>query len=334
MTDAFNPSWNRRQLLWGLAGTATSLALHSCTDTNRSAAVPTLTVGVVAWPGYAGHYVALEKKLFEAEGVNVQETFFADGTTSTTAFLAKKIDLSWATSSDAILNGDKVAGVKIIKLVDFSNGADGILGRGINSPADLKGKKVAREDLLFSNILLQSYLQKAGLTLADVTLVDASAATAASAFVGKQVDVAVTYEPYLSQSAKTSGEPVIYSSKGTNLIADVITTYDSVIQEKREAILAYLRAVDQAVQLVQAGDAEALAIVGKRLGVSAAEVQQQLTGLKLFNLADNKTAFDASNPQSLIGNLEFTAKVAEELKVLSQPAQVSQLYDDSLIKAL
>lgn len=325
--------WTRRRMLGLLAGGAGSLALHSCTA-RRADAPKTLAVGVVAWPGFAGHYVAMGKKLFEAEGVQVAETFFADGTTATTAFLAKKIDLSWGTTSDALQNADKVAGVKIIKLVDYSNGADGILGRGITRPADLKGKAVARENLLFSNILLEAYLKKAGLTLADVDLVDASAATSASAFVGKQVDVAVTYEPYLSQSAKSSGEPIIFSSKGTNLIADVITSFDEVIAVKREAILGYLRAVDKAIQLVKADDAEALGIVAERLGVSVAETKQQLTGLKLFDIAGNRTAFDASNPLSLVSNLEMTAQLAQQMKLVSKAPVIAQLYDDSLIKSL
>lgn len=67
--------WTRRQMLRGLAGGAGSLALHSCTNRQAQSPNKALTVGVVAWPGYAGHYVAMAKKLFEAEGVEVAEAF-------------------------------------------------------------------------------------------------------------------------------------------------------------------------------------------------------------------------------------------------------------------
>jgi NitT/TauT family transport system substrate-binding protein len=335
------PAWSRRQALWLLAGAMGGVALHGCTKQTQAnsagstSAPKSVSVGVVAWPGYAGHYVALEKGFYKEQGIDVQETFFQDGTTQTTAFLASKFDLSWGTSADAIQNFNRDPSIKIIKLVDYSNGADGILGRGIKQPQDLKGKKVAREDLLFENLLLQSYLDKAGLTLADVQLIDAPAATAASAFVGKQVDVAITYEPYLTKSAKAGGGEVVYSTKGTNVIADVIEARDSVIASKRDAILAYIRAVDKAVKLVNSGDQEALAIVGKRLGASVEETKQQLTGLKIFDIEGNKQiGFNPSAPNNLIKNLEFTNKVATQLKVIPQPLDVSKLYDDSLIKAL
>jgi NitT/TauT family transport system substrate-binding protein len=333
-------TWSRRQALWLLTGAAGGLALHGCTSQSTSSAASstapkTVSVGVVAWPGYAGHYVALEKGFYKEQGIDVQETFFQDGTTQTTAFLAKKFDLSWGTSADAIQNANQDPTIKIIKLVDYSDGADGIFGRGIKSPQDLKGKKIARENLLFENLLLQSYLDKAGLTLADVSLIDAPAATAASAFVGKQVDAAITYEPYLTKSAKAGSGKVIHSTKGTNIIADVIEARDSVIQEKRDAILAYIRAVDKAVKLVNSGNQEALAIVGKRLGATVEETKQQLSGLKIFDIEGNQQiGFNPSAPNSLIKNLEFTNNVAAQLKVIPKPLDVSKLYDDSLIKAL
>jgi NitT/TauT family transport system substrate-binding protein len=335
----------RRQALWLLGGATVGLAMHGCTQKTDPAATATsapadsssktLSVGVVAWPGYAGHYVAMAKGFFKDEGITVQESFFQDGSSSLTAYLAKRVDLSWGTSADAVQSADKVASARIIKLVDYSNGADGILGRGMTQPQDLKGKKIARENLLFENILLQSYLAKGGLTLNDVTLIDTPAATAASAFAGKQVDVAVTYEPYLSKTAKEAGGDVIFSSKGTNLIADVISTHEELIQQKKDAMLAYLRAVDKAVKLVNSGDQEALTIVGKQLGASVEETKAQLAGLKIFDLSgDKETGFNPSNPNNLIQNLEFTVKVASDLKMLSKPLNVSKLYDDSLVKSL
>lgn len=339
--------WTRRQALWLLAGATGGLALHGCArkaDTNSAAsgssaqggdAAKSLAVGVNAWPGYAGHYVALEKNWFKDNGVNVQELFFQDASSALTAFLAGKTELSWNTSADAIQLAEKDPSVRIIKLVDYSNGSDGILGRGITKPQDLKGKKVARENLLFENLLLQSYLEKGGLSLNDVTLIDTPVDAAATAFATKKVDVAVTYEPYLTKGAKQGGGSVIFSSKDTNLIADVIITREKTIKEKKQVILSYLRAVDKAVKLTNKGDADAIKIVGKRLGVSPEDAKQQLAGVKVFDIdGDKQIGFNKSNSNNLVENLEFTVKVGTKLKVLSKPLDVSKLYDDSLVKEL
>lgn len=326
------PGWTRRRSLQFLSGLTGAWLLQGCTSSDTD---NTLSVGITPWPGYAGHYVAMAKGFFEAEGIEVKETFFQDGGAGLTAFLAKQVEVSWLTSADVIQGATQEPSIKIIKLADYSNGADGILGRNVSQPEDLEGKRVAREDLLFVNIVLLSYLEQGGLGLADVDLIDTPSGTAAAAFTSNQVDAAVTYEPYLSQAAQDSDGEIIFSTAGTNLIADVIASREAVIENKREVLLAYLRAVDRGVQLINAGDEEALAIVGTQLGVSAEEAKQQIDSLKVFELSEDKqVAFNPENPNSLIQNLEFTAKVATDLGLIDSPVEITSLYDDALIQSL
>lgn len=287
------------------------------------------------WVGYSGHHVAVGKNFFSEQGLKVQDKFFQSASEEITAFLAGKVDVGWFTSGDAVQIAAKDPATKIIYLVDYSNGSDGILGRGIKSPQDAKGKTVARENILFERVFLQAYLQKVGLTEKDVVIKDLAAADAAAAFAGKQVDIAVTYEPYLTNAAKQGGGEVIFSTKDTNLIADVIVARDSLIQSRKADLQAYFRAVDKGVDLLNAGDAEALKIAGAKLGITADEVKQQLLGAKLFDLDGNKSiAFNKDDPNSLIGNLELTAKGAAEFKIVSQPMKTETLYDASTVQSM
>lgn len=331
---------NRFFRLLGLAIVSLVFAI-SCsqqpnsTSTNAgSSQSPPLVSATNNWVGYSGHHVAVGKNFFSEVGLNVQDQFFQSASEEITAFLAGKLDVAWFTSGDAVQMIAKDPSIKIVYLVDYSNGSDGILGRGVASPQDAKGKTVARENILFEKILLQAYLQKAGLTEADVQIKDLAAADAAAAFAAKQVDIAVTYEPYLSNAAKQGGGDVIFSTKDTNLIADVVVVRDSLIQSRSKDLQAYFKAVDKAVKLLNANDTEALKIAGTKLGISGDEVKQQLQGAKLFDLDSNKSmAFNPKEPNSLIGNLELTAKGAYEFKVVSQPLKVDSLYDVSIVQA-
>lgn len=287
------------------------------------------------WVGYSGHHVAVAKNFFSEQGLKVQDLFFQSASEEITAFLAGKVDLGWVTSGDAIQMIAKDPSIKIIYLVDYSNGSDGILGRGIKSPQSVKGKTVGRENVLFERVLLQAYLQKAGLSEKDVTIKDLAAADAAAAFAAKNVDIAVTYEPYLSKAAKQGAGEVIFSTKDTNLIADVVVARDSLIKSRKADLQAYFRAVDKAVNLLNAGDAEGLKVSGAKLGIKGDEVKEQLLGAKLFDLKGNKSiAFNKDNPNSLIGNLELTAKGAYEFKIVSQPLNVQNLYDASIVQSM
>ena len=98
------------------------------------------------WVGLSGHHVAVGKNFFSEQGLKVQDLFFQSSSEEITAFLAGKVDLGWLTSGDAIQMIAKDPSIKIIYLVDYSNGSDGILGRGINH------RRMPREKLLVVKI--------------------------------------------------------------------------------------------------------------------------------------------------------------------------------------
>ncbi len=330
---------NRRRALMLMGGLAGGLALHGCTQGNAgsssNAASQTITSGVNPWPGFSGHFVALQKGFFKEEGLNVQEAFFQSNSDEITAFLAGKLDVAWLTSGDVLQCIEKDPTIRMIYVVDYSNGSDGIIGRNIKSPADLKGKTVARENILFQNVLLQAYLAKGGLTEADITLRDMTAADAATAFASGQVDAAVTFEPWLTKSAKDGGGEVIFSSKDTNLIADVIATRQPMIETRKADLQAYLRAVDKAVKLVNASDAEAIKITADKLGVSEAEAKSQIAGVKIFDIAMNKSiGFNANSPNNVMKNFELNLKEGARMKVISDGMEIDKLYDDSILMSL
>jgi NitT/TauT family transport system substrate-binding protein len=330
-------SLSRRRALWLAGGFAGGMALHGCT---QSVASPTrsglpLLSSVAPWPGYAGHYVAFRKDLFYDEGVTVQETFFQSDSEGNEGFLSGKVDIYWATSGDAIELNSKDRAIRAIYVVDYSNGSDGILGRGINRPEDLKGKTIAREDLLFENTLLRAYLEKGGLTTADVTLKNMSAGDAATAFVDGRVDAAVTYEPWLTKAAVHGDGKIVFTTKDTNIIADVILTRKKVIETRKTDLQAYIRAIDKAVDLVNAGNLEALRIVAVKLGLSVDETRKQIAGTKIFDLQSNRVfGFNPNVPNNLMKNLELNVRTAYETKLIPELLEVSSLYDDSIVKSL
>lgn len=307
------------------------------TTTTTTAPTPQskpLVTATVNWIGHSSYYIALKKGLFAEAGLKVEDLFLQSGSDLVTAFAAGKADIAWITSADAIQMLEKDPSVQIIYLLDYSNGADGILGRNIKSPKDIKGKTIARENILYEKVFLQAYLKKAGLTEKDVKIQDMLSADAATAFAAKKVDAAVTYEPYLSKIVKAGGGEVIFSTKGTNLIADAIAVRKTLIQTRKPELQAYLKAVDKAVKLINAGNPEALKIASEKMGASVDDIKAQITGVKIFDLVGNKTiAFNKSNPNSIIGNLELTAKSAAEFKIISKPIAVESLYDASVVES-
>jgi NitT/TauT family transport system substrate-binding protein len=317
---------------WFSLSLATLLLAVACTQQPNATTSAPLVSATNSWVGYAGHYTAIKKGFFAQEGLNIQDKFFPTSTEEITALLAGKLDIAWLTSGDTIQAVDKDPSLKVIYLVDYSNGADGILARNVATPKEAKGKSIARENLLFEKVLLQAYLKQGGLTEKDLKVQDMPAPDAGTAFAAKKVDMAVTFEPFLTKNAQLGGGKVVFSTKDTNLIADVIVVRDKLIQTRKKDLQAYLRAVDKAVKLVNAADPESLKISAEKMGIKPEEVKEQLAGVKLFDLDANKTmGFQKSNPKSLIGNLDLTVKAAEEFKLISKPIKIESLYDDSIV---
>lgn len=316
-------------------GTAALLVACNTQQMPSSQTTSALTVGSSPWPGFAGHYVAVAKDFFRDEGIEVTDTYFQIATDVNTALLADKLDLAWTGVPDMVVMAAQDPSLRLIALSDYSNGADGILARGITQPADLKGKTVAWEGLPLQALLLRKYLEQGGLTEADITLQIIPAAEAATAFAANRIDVAVTYEPYLSTAAKEGQGTVVFSSKDSNIIPVGLVAKEAVIRDRREDIQALLRAFDAGVQVVRNNPVEANAIIADKLGISPEEVPAQLETVRMFDLAENKSiGFNASHPLNVMDSLEFAAQTSQAIGLISTPVDSKQLYDASLVNAL
>src|SRR5439155_15385516 len=87
-----------------------------------------LKIGYSDWLGYCAFAVAKQKDWFKEAGVDVQMEFFDYGG-SLDAFNANKLDAVTVVSTDALVNGSNGAKSKIIALIDYSEGADMIIGK-------------------------------------------------------------------------------------------------------------------------------------------------------------------------------------------------------------
>ncbi|MGG6293025.1 ABC transporter substrate-binding protein [Leptolyngbya sp. AN02str] len=308
--------------------------LVACNSQNATPGRP-LVVGSSPWPGFAGHYVALEKGFFQAQGVEVEDSYFQIATDVNTGLLADRLDLAWTGVPDMVVMAGQDPSLRLIMLSDYSDGADGILARGISSPQDLQGQNIAWESLPLQALLLRKYLESAGLSEQDIRLQVIPAAEAASAFAANRIDVAVTYEPYLSNAAKEGQGEVIFTSKGTNIIPVGLVAKESVIQSRKDEIAAFLKAIDQGVAFVRDNPTEAHEIVARKLGVTAEEVPALLETVRIFNIAENKSiVFNANDSLNVMDSLEFAAKTSQEIGLLPTPVDASELYDASIVEGL
>jgi NitT/TauT family transport system substrate-binding protein len=266
----------------------------TATQAPPAAAMVELKIATQPWIGYGPWYIALKKGFFEKRGLKVELVEFVTDQDLNSGLAAGKFDGANIATHTSIILRQAGADVKAVLLMDASYEADAIIaGPGINSIADLKGKKVAFEEGSTSDILLTYALLQNGMTKNDVQTVPMPAADAGAAAVAGKVDAAVTYEPYISAAlAQGSGYRIIYSAKEKpGLISDVFVFPAKVLKEKPEAVKAMILAWQDAYDFLQSNPEEGQKIIADAVGSDLEEFKTAWNGVKLYNLAENKAMF-------------------------------------------
>ena len=238
-----------------------------------------MRIGTQPWIGYGPWWIAQEKGLFAKHGIDAKLVDFVQDTEVNAAFAAGEMDVANLATHTAIKLFANGVDLRVVLLEDASTEADAILaGAAITDVASLKGKTVAYEEGATSDLLLNYALQQNGMTLQDIQAAPMPAADAGSALIAKQVDAAVTYEPYISAAkAQDPSVQVIYSAAADpGLISDVLAARAGFAQENPETMKALLQVWDEAVQFLADNPDEGRAIIAKAVESDPAELDERL----------------------------------------------------------
>jgi NitT/TauT family transport system substrate-binding protein len=257
-----------------------------------------LRISYTIWVGFGPLFVAQERGFFAAEGVDVHLINIEHGSSvGTAALLDGQID-ALSTSADtavARIQPDRELFVWVAAFAE-SAGGDGVVAtRDIRSIADLKGKTVAFQERSVPQFYLNVLLKEAGLSEADIEPVLLPARDAADAFMLREVDAAVTWEPWLTLAKDAGhGHLLTDSSDRPGLIADGLFTTAGKLKDRRAEFKAVARAWAAAVAFVEAHREEAIGIMARGVGgglEDPAVFAETLKGVRYYDGARNKAYF-------------------------------------------
>jgi NitT/TauT family transport system substrate-binding protein len=209
----------------------------------------------VSWDaGTAGLFFgAQDEGYFKAEGIEVQSTVGQGGATSVAGLVSGSADIAQA-APDAFMSAvgqgaDLVAVWQWLKPGIFGTLVNS--DAGINSVADLKGKKIGiigKSSSTYFSPLVQ--LQEQGLTEGDVKFVAIGCCSAQyTALKNGQVDAVGTWDAnYLAiqQTAAKDGAKAWFDRTkifwNQNYPSDVLITTRSYLEHNRDTVIAFLRA--------------------------------------------------------------------------------------------
>jgi len=353
--QVFTRRLTRRQAMYLMGGFAGGMTLHACAQSapttseaspeasTDTASAPAETVsastGSTLWIGYSPLYVALEKGFFEEGGLDLTYNVFSASAEADAAFASNQIQGQNNVTSEAVALAAKGQDYRIIQVADSSLGGDGILAR--NSVADVaafKGKEIAVEVGAVSHFFLLQVLEEAGLTSQDVTILNVTPDAAAAAYQAGQIDIAVTYSPFLKQAndAQSDGRIIYDTSKMPTAILDVYVFSPEFLEENPTAGEAFVSGIFKGIEFLETNPDEALAIVGERLELSPEDVATELEGVDLTSLEKNIEML--SNPDSDVYLAKHMQALGEFLVAQEQipeaPTNLETLLEPRYVQAL
>jgi len=250
------------------------------------------------WVGYGPFYVAQEKGFFKEEGLDVQLQRIEGTGDRRAALIAGRIEALGSTIDDLVVGASQGVTARMVLGIDQSSGADGIVAvNTIKDIKDLKGKTVAVQPGFVNHFFLLYLLDRNGISPNDVKIEAMEPDAAGLAFVAKKIDVAVTWEPYLSRAKERPDGHVLITTAdpiAQGVIVDNLIVRDDTIEGRRRDIEKFVRAWFKAVQYVKTNPDDANAIIGKAFGLSATEVASTLKGVTLFDESMNEKFFSRS----------------------------------------
>jgi NitT/TauT family transport system substrate-binding protein len=183
--------------------------------------------------------------------------------------------------------------LKTVMAIDASNGGDGIVAvEAVKTVEDLKGREVAFPSGLPSHFFLYSVLKEHGLKMSDIKPVIMDADQAGAAFAAGKIDVAVTWEPWLSRAREFGrGHLVMDSRTHPGDLEDVLFMREDVIAKRSEDIERLIKAWYKAVDFVATNPDEAKSIMAKSFGLSEEKVNAILPGIRYEGKQGNQVVF-------------------------------------------
>lgn len=239
-------------------------------------------------------------------------------------------------SLDEALNVvDQGLDLRVVLVMDVSNGADAVLGGpGIRSPGDLRGKRVGVETNALGALMLQACLDAGGLSPRDIRIVDLGVDRHAAAFRRGDVDAVVTFEPVRSDLLRAGAMIVFDSSQVPDRIVDVLVVIPEVLERDPDTVRRLVAGHFQALAFFRDQPLRAATIMRARQRSEPEEIVRAFDGLTLPDLAENRRLLGTgSAAPALEATAERLMKIMVDHDLLAQPVAVRGLFDGRLLPA-
>ena len=278
-------------------------------------------------------------------GVDVQYVGVTAGPQILTAMASEEMDMCNLGSSPMIVGfakGLPISMVYIHKIIKESEALCVKSDSGIETMADLNGKRIGCPFNTTVHFALLAGMKKAGLTASDATLINLKPDAIAAAWDSGAIDAAYIWYPVL-QILEESGGKTIFS--GADLIEDGTFVFDAIVvrdgfkQEHPDLVVAYLKELDRINAIYRDKPEEMSAVMAPFLQIT--EESAMIYAKNTHTLSPQEQLTDtwmgepgATDTGALNTIMQQAAFLQEAGQVTSMPEDFSKFVDSSFLQKM
>ena len=308
----------------------------------------TINLSLDEWIGWksiidANGGLSTEKgSIYDKLGINVNISIINDATQSSNALVSGQIDAAGYTINRTAFLSKKFqdAGVDVVVpfITNFSNGGDGIIAKSnIKTVNDLTNAKIGVPQFSEAHSLVVWFVNQSDLSENDKDKIInnlvffATPDEAAKAFFSGNVDVAATWEPYLTQAKNMSDAHILFSTaSSSSLIMDGILFNADFAEKNPEVVSKFIDGALQASNLY-ATDLDTIKTVMPMFSTASdKDIKDNCVSAKLTTYADNINLFNGTARTIYTDMCAVWNSIGE---VVNKDL-VNTLYDNKYIKTL
>ncbi|MBX9589372.1 MAG: ABC transporter substrate-binding protein [Hyphomonadaceae bacterium] len=306
---------SRRNVLGILGLSAMGAALPSAAFAQRGAAAA-LAFGYQNTSWGAIGMIAEAEGMFKKAGGNVTVYRFDSGKTTRDAMVAGRVDIGVLGATPFVVGAAKGEVVAIGMAMYAGKTLSVVAGArsGIADMRQLKGKKIGSQigsatDSVFQNKILPAF----GIAAGDVTIVNIPHPNHIAAVAANSIDAFAGVEPFPSVAEVNGLGKVLVDYSKWDITPVILTANRSAIEQKREAVVAFLRGWLKAIELYRTDPGKAVAIVTKHFQSQGFEITDRAIKLLLSKIDVNPDFIPelrdylTNEAQTLVANKQIAA---------------------------
>ena len=317
-------------------------------NTKTDDADATINLSLDEWVGWksvidaAGGLTTQPGSIYDKLGIKVNINIINDATQSSNALIKGDLNAAGYTINRTAFLSKKFtdAGKEVIMpyITNYSNGGDGIIAKSsIQNVNDLVNAKIGVPEFSEAQTLVVWFVNNSDLSakkkakIIDNLVLFSTADDAAKAFFAGQIDVAATWEPYLTRAQNMTDAHVLFSTaSSSNLVMDGILFDKKFAEAHADVVEKFIQGSMEAADMYST-EFDAIREVMPMFNTASDEdIVSNTESAKLTTWKDNSNLLNGTAKTIYTDMCNVWTSIGESVN----PDLVDTIFDDTYINAI